>query len=411
MTPTSHEGSPVAAWRSLERVTPLRPRGSGAGLKAAPLPEVDGATILRVISAFDDLVERGGSLDDVVRTVALTTKCGAGLSGPRGQVLAHYDRHGTRLASGEPTFSVSREATWDRAPGARLWIERDSGLCALDELVLARATRAARLILERMTQVSPAASPSPGLIELLIDPNVSVMERSRACRKLGYESNRSIRIAVAHVPGAAAGELNEVCRRIESSVGGRVVRAVFGDEAIFVMCGTVEADPWVSGMRGRMGIGPARPAIEAPLSYRGARGALRFAQGPGVRPIAHFDQLGSVVALAAIAGTDLMDLQDRVALAALSRTETGLTAILTAEILMRTGSQREAAAHMNLHHSTVAHRVGHVEHALGYGLGEHANWFRAQLAIHLWRLSWPDPLSTASSAGWRTAHAEVPPTA
>ena len=75
MTPTSHEGSPVAAWRSLERVTPLRPRGSGAGLKAAPLPEVDGATILRVISAFDDLVERGGSLDDVVRTVALTTEC------------------------------------------------------------------------------------------------------------------------------------------------------------------------------------------------------------------------------------------------------------------------------------------------------------------------------------------------
>jgi DNA-binding PucR family transcriptional regulator len=167
----------------------------------------------------------------------------------------------------------------------------------------------------------------------------------------------------------------------------------------------------VSGPEGRLGIGPARPAVEAHRSYRRAREALRFAQGPGARPIAYFDQLGSVVALAAVADTDLMDLQDRIALAELSRTETGLAAILTAEVLMRTGSQREAAASMNLHHSTVAHRVGHVEQALGYGLGEHSNWFRAQLAIHLWRLSWPDPVSTASSARWRTATAEVPPSA
>lgn len=411
MASTFQDSSPVATLRSPERASSTRPPGSRSGLGVLPVRDADAPTILQLVAVFEDLVERGAGLDDVVRTVALTTECAAGLSGPRGQVLAHCDRHGARLAGGEPTVSVPREAGSDGAVGARLWIERDSPLCPLDELVLAWGARAARLILERMTQVTPAVSPIPDLVELLIDADVSVVERSRACRTLGYESNQSIRVAVAQVPGGAAGKLGEVGRRIQPSGGGRVLTAVFGDVAIFVMCGTVDADATFSGMQGRLGIGPARPAIEAPRSYRGAREALRFAQGPGAGPIAHFDQLGSVVALAAVADTDLMDLQDRVALAELSRTETGLTAILTAEVLMRTGSQREAAARMNLHHSTVAHRVGHVEQALGYGLGEHSNWFRAQLAIHLWRLSWPDPVSTASSAGWRTATAEVPPSA
>ena len=188
--------------------------------------------------------------------------------------------------------------------------------------------------------------------------------------------------------------------------------AVFGDAAVLIMGGTVDAAAGTfSGTQGRLGIGPACPAIEAPRSYRWARDALRFAQGPGARTIAHFDQLGSVVALAAVADSDLTDLRDKSALHELSRTETGLTAILTAEVVMRTGSQRSAAARMNLHHSTVAHRVGHLEQALGYGLGEHSNWFRAQLAIYLWRLSRPESVTTAPSAIRRTTTAEVPPSA
>jgi len=412
MAPTLQESSPVATRRSPERVPSGRSRGSRSGLMVLPVGDADAPTILQLVSVFDDLVERAATLDDVVRSVALTTECAAGLSGPGGQVLAHCDRYGARLAGGEPTVSVSREAYSDGALSARLWIERDSPACPLDELVLARAARAAHLIIARMTQVPPAVSPIPGLVELLIDANVSAVERSRACRELGYEPNQSIRVAVAQLPGEAAGALGRVGRRIQSSGGGRALVADFGDAAILVMRGTVDAHAATfSGMEGRLGIGPARPAIEAPRSYRGARAALRFAQGPGAQPIAHFDQLGSVVALAAVADTDLMDLQDRIALAELSRTETGLSAILTAEVLMRTGSQREAAARMNLHHSTVAHRVGHVEQALGYGLGEHSNWFRAQLAIYLWRLSWLDPGTTAPSGRWQTATAEVPPSA
>ena len=46
---------------------------------------------------------------------------------------------------------------------------------------------------------------------------------------------------------------------------------------------------------------------------------------------------------------------------------------------------------MHLHHSTVAHRVEHVEQALGFGLGEHSNWFRAQLAYPPVASELPEP--------------------
>jgi hypothetical protein len=377
-----------------------------------PPPDVDAPTVLRVVSVFDELVEGCASAADLVRSVSRWTDCAAGLSGPDGQVLARCDRQGARLAGGEPTVSTSREAYSHGVLSARLWIERDGPASPLDEVVLARGARAGHQILERMTQVAAVVSPIPGLVEILIDADVSVSRRSRACRELGYEPNQAITVAVAQATGGRAAVPARVGRRIQSSGGGRVRVADFGVSAILVTSGAVDADTLVlAGMERRVGIGPARPAIDAPRSYHGARAALRFAQGPGAPPIAQFDQLGSVTALAGVVDTDLIDFPDWVALVELSRTETGVTAILTAEILMRTGSQREAAARMNLHHSTVAHRVGHVEQALGYGLGEHSNWFRAQLAIHLWRLSWPDPLRTASSARWRMGRAEVPPSA
>lgn len=358
--------------------------------------EADAATVLRVVSVFDELVEQRASAADLVRSVALWTDCAAGLSGHDGRVLARCDRHGMKLPGCEPEGGTYREAHSHGFLSGRLWIERDGPARALDELVLGRGARAAQLTLERMARAAAACSPVPGLVELLIDANVSLDERSRAGRELGYDPNQSIRVWVAQMTGGAAGVLDRVARRIRASGGGPVRVADFGASAILVASGRVDPDGLLlAGMEGRIGIGPLRSAVDAPRSYHGARAALRFAQGPGAPTITQFDQLGSVAALAGVVDTDLIDFPDWIALDQLSRTETGLTAILTAETLMHTGSQRDAAARMNLHHSTVAHRVSHFEQALGYGLGEHQNWFRAQLAIYLWRLTWSDPSAPA----------------
>ena len=416
MSQTVEQGGPGRAWaNSAQALTADVQRIDGAArprLMDPSVPEADAPTVLRVVSDFDELAERCADVAELVRSVALWTDCAAGVSGPGGRVLAHCDRHGARLVGGEPGGSVSREARSDGNLIARVWIERAGSLRPLDELVLARGARAAPMIIGRMTQVAVEVSPIPHLVELLIDADVSAIGRSNACRQLALEPNQSIRVAVVQAPGRVAGELGRIGRRIQPSGFGLPRIALRGSEAVLVMHGSVDADELiVPGMSSRWGIGPARPAIEAPHSYRRAREALRFALGPGAPPVADFDQLGSVVALAGVAETDLMDFPDWVALIRLSRTQAGLTAIVTAEVLMRTGSQRDAAVQMNLHHSTVAYRVSHVEQALGYGLGEHSNWFRAQLAIHLWRLTLPNPPIKTASARWRRTTTELPASA
>lgn len=356
--------------------------------------DVDAQTVLRVVSAFEELAEGCASLADLASSVASWTDSPAGLSGPDGLVLAHRDPAGRRVSGGEPAMTTSREVWSGDALVARIWIERGSADRPLDALVLDRGVRAAHQIIERISQASAEASRDASWVAILIDADASLDQRARACAHLGYGASQPIRIAVSRGPVEGAREWTRGAHSIQSWGVGQSRMELHGDEAIVVMPATAQADAFApTTAQARWGVGPVHPAFEAPRSYRWAREALRFAHGPGAPSIAHFDQLGSLVALAGV-DADLMDLPDRAALAELAGTETGMIAILTAEVLMRTGSQRDAAACMNLHHSTVAHRVSHVEQALGYGLGAHANWFRAQLAIHLWRLSWPDHATT-----------------
>jgi len=365
--------------------------------------EVDAQTVLRVVSAFEDLAEGCASLADLASSVASWAGCPAGLSGPGGLVFAHRDPAGRRVSGGEPEMTTSREVWSGDALVARIWIERCSADRPLEALVLDRGARAAHQIIERISQSSAEASRDASWVAILIDADASPDQRARACAHLGYGANQPIRIAVSRGPAEGARAWTRGARSVQSWGVGQSRMELHGDEAIVVMPATAQAEALApTTEQARWGVGPAQPALEAPRSYRWAREALRFAHGPGAPSIAHFDQLGSLVALAGV-DADLMDIPDRAALAELAGTETGMNAILTAEVLMRTGSQRDAAACMNLHHSTVAHRVGHVEQALGYGLGEHSNWFRAQLAIHLWRLSWPDHATTPSppAAGQR----------
>lgn len=366
-------------------------------------PEFDASTVLRVVSAFEDLAEGCASLADLASTVASWTDCTAGLSDPGGLMLAHRDPDGRRVCGGEPAMTTPREVRSGEALVARIWIERGSAERPLDALVLDCGARAAQRIIERLSQASVEAARGASWVALLIDGDAPLDQRARACAQLGYAPNQPLRIAVSRGPVEGAPEWSRVGRSVQSLGGGHSRMEFHGDETIVVMSATARAEALAPTMeRARWGVGPVHPALEAPRSYRWAREALRFAHGPGAPPVAHFDELGSLVALASV-DADLKDFPDRSALAELARTETGMLAILTAEVLMRTGSQRDAAAHMNLHHSTVAHRVGHVEQALGYGLGEHSNWFRAQLAIHLWRLSWPDSATVhrPPDAGWR----------
>ena len=284
--------------------------------------ELDSSSVLRIVQFFDGALAKISSIEELIRDIARLMSCPVGLIEPDGRVLAQFDGNGDPFAV-VPSWTAFRDISLHDAPIARLWIGRKSPT-VLDELILDRSAMAISLISER-TEMAPISVRA--LVELLVDDDVMAASRARACRQLGYDPAKPVRIAVVYAPGRAACQVEWLNRAITASGGPKLDAAVFSDEAIIVLRDTVDLEMLtVQGVGTRLGIGPALPAALAPQSFRGAQESLQFTQGPGARPIAQFDQLGPMVALAHIASIDLTRLPDVVALSLLARTESGRAA-------------------------------------------------------------------------------------
>ncbi|WP_345732153.1 helix-turn-helix domain-containing protein, partial [Cryptosporangium minutisporangium] len=145
----------------------------------------------------------------------------------------------------------------------------------------------------------------------------------------------------------------------------------------------------------RVGVGGNVDGLAAEASWAQARLALRFASpagapaaDPGDAVVDH-DALGPLALLAEIPTARLRDQPDVRALDALARTDSGALDVAALEAFCRTGSLRQAAAALYLHHSSVAARLAHVEDALGWRLDEPGDRFRAQLALWARKLAGP----------------------
>ncbi|WP_234020396.1 helix-turn-helix domain-containing protein [Streptomyces pristinaespiralis] len=143
-----------------------------------------------------------------------------------------------------------------------------------------------------------------------------------------------------------------------------------------------------------MGVGGAFDPLEARTSWSQARAALRFAAAGSPRDaVADHDELGPVALLADIPVERLRAQEDVRRLGRLARGERGERAGHGGELLAalaafcRTGSLRQAAGELHLHHSSVAARLTHVEKELGWRLRDPQDRFRAQLALYALRLA------------------------
>jgi hypothetical protein len=142
----------------------------------------------------------------------------------------------------------------------------------------------------------------------------------------------------------------------------------------------------------RVGVGGAADTLAAESSWVQARLALRFTRldepthpgDPSAAVIDH-DALGPLALLAEIPTERLRSQPDVVALAALAAAD-----VAALDAFCRTGSLRQAAAVLYLHHSSVAARLAHVEDALGWHLDDPGDRFRAQLALWARRLATPE---------------------
>ncbi|WP_229758591.1 PucR family transcriptional regulator [Peterkaempfera bronchialis] len=140
----------------------------------------------------------------------------------------------------------------------------------------------------------------------------------------------------------------------------------------------------------RVGVGGAVDPLDAEASWGQARLALRFAvAGDPVEAVVDHDALGPVALLGAIPAGALSAQPDVRALHGLAGRDGGPLVLAALAAFCRTGSLRQAATELHLHHSSVAARLAHVEDALGWRLRDPQDRFRAQLALYAMRLADP----------------------
>ncbi|SHM22363.1 helix-turn-helix domain-containing protein [Cryptosporangium aurantiacum] len=515
--------------------------------------DADAEAAVRVIAYFDALVEHRATVAALVRATAGLAECACGLELPDGRVL-RFDAEGERLPGSTPAPGAAQASDGRRAPGeppapdphpttdahpaparypatdgrpvtdggpvtgrdvasaevdlgpGRLWLERPGGPAPLDELVLERASIAARILMVRPHRASTPDLADPALVELVLSGRETAADRTRALRLLGLEPHVPVRVlAVAddrgRNPGAEAVALvarGRPVRSVRVAVIGGVaavllqrrdgtgspaddLRAALRDRAAEhratehraadsrrfsptasgASSATVPANapgPRATGPAGphaatspaaargvtspagphdatgpagprnpagprgtanaagprgatgsasagirrgsvasgiRVGVGGNVDGLDAETSWAQARLALRFATtagGPTGDPgdaVVDHDALGPLALLAEIPTARLRDQPDVRALDALARTDSGALDVAALEAFCRTGSLRQAAAALYLHHSSVAARLAHVEDALGWHLDEPGDRFRAQLAL------WARKLATA----------------
>ncbi|WP_149261547.1 helix-turn-helix domain-containing protein [Actinomadura sp. K4S16] len=311
----------------------------------------DAGAALRVITFFDQLIERRAGLENVVRGAAVLSGHPAVLVDTDRGVRIRVTPDGTRteLAPSEP------QAGWCRLTvdsHITVWLEHPGPPGPVEAMVMERAAMSARTILDRTRgRARPQPRHDAELVEVLLDAAASVEDRSHAAKRL----------------------------RLKPSELARVV-AEF-DGPLHVGTTSPESDS-------RAGVGPAVPLLELPKTVAAARAAAQFtAQGtptdPGPR-IVYAEDLGGLILLAAAADAPPDTVPD---IAAVERAAATAPWMLpTLDALASGGSLRTAAAALKVHHSTLQERTTQAERLLGWPLRDHPGRVRLTVALMLRRL-------------------------
>lgn len=245
-------------------------------------------------------------------------------------------------------------------------------------------------------------------IEVVLSRREPITDRCRALRRLGLAPEVPLRvIAVSTVPGrdpaAATIALMAQKRLMRSAHVGVVsgVVAVLFQQGADSPSGELRTElrhcsrdkRIASGVR--IGVGGLVNGSNAEISWNQALLALRFTAprdpsgevgDPGYA-VVDYDSLGVLATLAEVPAARLQREPDVVALDALTATENGALDVGALEAFCLTGSLRQAAQVLYLHHSTVAARLERVGKAMGWQLDNPADRFKAQFALLARRLA------------------------
>ncbi|WP_369372969.1 hypothetical protein AB1046_05045 [Promicromonospora sp. Populi] len=263
-----------------------------------------------------------------------------------------------------PQGSVVTNRHWPTRPIAdgSVWLEREGRPHANDEMVIERLALAVDLVGARRPGRPENA------LEAAIDGARDAEERRTALSRLRLDPAREVRIAALPVSHDVAG----VPSTVVATPYGLVRAVLLGRD---------------TKLPGPAGIGPLRPAVQLPESFRTAVLVLRLLprSGPGSdsRSASVMDAADLGIVLAAVSALEPVAAQqpDVVALARLdARTRVVLDELAAAE------SVRAAATALGMHHSTLQARHEALTSELGYDPRSLPGRARFQLARLLLRL-------------------------
>ena len=377
--------------------------------------DADAEAAVRVISYFDRLVDRGATPSEVVRAAAALAECVVGWTSGTGTTL-RFGPDGVAVPDEIP-IQPSKAAPVDPDDGAspaRVWLERPGEPGPLDDLVVERLALTARLRGAARRRTPAPNLADPALVELVLAEREAQEDRARAVHLLGLAAGAPVRVlAVRPAPGGdpVAEAVALVSRATTNGRAPRTVRvAAIGDVAAVLLQPPPGVEPLTPRLRAAMsdsaapgsggahsdsgatvaGLGGEAAPLEARRSWRQAQLALRFALPVGANgtgdALVEYDALGSLALLAEVPAERLRAEPDVAALDALAATRTGALEVAALEAFCQTGSLRQAAAALHLHHSSVAARLAHVEQAMGWRMDSPDGQFRARLALLARRL-------------------------
>ncbi|RKS75534.1 PucR-like helix-turn-helix protein [Motilibacter peucedani] len=353
----------------------------------------DAEASLRVIEYFDRLVNNGVSLEALTRAAAALACCTAGLRDAASGQIIRFDDKGGSAPPLELPVAIEAPVVVGEVTVGHVWLERQQ-VQPLDEILVERMAVTAAARWRPLT--STAGSTDVALVGLLIAADTDEDERARALRLLRLSPARSLRVAAV---SASDGELGPAIASVVASVSalggvaraarvgmvGAVVLQAPGDPLELLRCAPAAAGA-ERPARIHVGVGPCVPASRAQDSWTSARVAGQFAGAWRDERLVVWDDLGALATLASCPAEVALSNPDVRALAEMSRTSSGELDIDILLAFTWSGSARQAAAELHLHHSSITNRLRHVEAALGVSVDDPAGRLRAQTAAILWRL-------------------------
>ncbi|MEV4176267.1 helix-turn-helix domain-containing protein [Nonomuraea sp. NPDC049709] len=327
---------------------------------------VEGA--IRVVAFYDTLMRRRVDLPALARASAGLAECVAGVRLHGTGRVIRMAPDGKEATTPPSPPSSTAPITLDDEEIGTVWLERPGRPSPLDEVLLDRLAIAAAGVVERYGPARTTMA-DPALVELAISANIDEAARARALRLLGFAADLPIRVVAVHsrLPLDQVGAL--VCPA-------RPVKAAPLADAGVILATTLDPAGIPAGVRA--GVGGA----ESPdRSWQQARTALRFTTAR--RPIVHHGDLGALALLAEIPADAARGNADVIAIARLAGTPEDLE---TLDAYCATGSLRQAADLLHLHHSSIARRLEQIGRSLGIDLTEPTGLTRARIALTAWRL-------------------------